>query len=132
MFYCQRSLGSAFILSRRQLQRRQFFIGNSSKDVTSIFDFAYVWLNLNVIIFQEEDYELGNPKNEKFLTTTSLESKSLAQAAYRKRLLIEEGGPSKRPFIGWKVVIISSTIDGIVHSLMRVVKSGGGEILPYK
>lgn len=92
-------------------------------------EFVLCGLILTYCNLQEEGFEWGNPKNEK-LTNISGETKLLACAAHRWRLIIRNGGPNKRPYVGMKVVIIG--IDNVVHSLTKVVKSGGGKVLPTK
>lgn len=57
------------------------------------------------------------------------EHELIAKAAHRWRKLIKTAGLAKRPFVGMKAVIISSTNDESVRSLMRVVTSGGGTVL---
>lgn len=56
----------------------------------------------------------------------------IAQAAYRWRKTIQNEGLAKRPFVGMKAVIISSSDDDSVQPLIRVVKSGGGIVLQQR
>lgn len=56
----------------------------------------------------------------------------MANAAYRWRLTIAKKGPTERAFVGMEAVIISSKMNGTVESLTRVVRSGGGKVLPVE
>ncbi len=91
-------------------------------------------INLGCLInsVQEEEFEWGNPLNNVPLGNTARDSLLIAKAAHRWRKTIENGGPSKKPFVGMKAVIITASGDESVNSLARVVKSGGGEVLPTR
>ncbi|XP_065205150.1 DNA topoisomerase 2-binding protein 1 [Planococcus citri] len=86
----------------------------------------------NNAFVQEEDHEWGNPKTAEFLENANAETKQLAEAAHRWRIKILKEGLSKRPFVGMKAVIANPTLDGVVLSIQRIIRAGGGRILQPK
>lgn len=115
---------SVSVQGKRKIpQRKCYFIRNSSK-------YRYFYPRFSSL--QEEQFEWGNPLNKHVPAKETKDGANIAKAAHRWRKLIQANGPSKRPFVGMRAVIVSASKDESTQPLFNVVKSGGGCLLQAK